>query len=458
MKLSKSLLAFLPLAGLGILAVTSLRSQTTEPRQVIFPAADTTGRARYTPPILGTQTHFGMAHILGYESGPRAMSQLRSIGAGSFRDGINWSNFRFSRPGVATLAEPRRIVGFLATGQARPLLIFGGPGFNPPLQGAPLSPDQIDQFSTYIKSVVQMTARYNPLYEVWNEYNLRVGSTKPAGRLVGAGDPSDSRAAIHYAALSRVAVQAAKSANPSAQVLVGAVGIDPDWKWTQAIVGDGALNGADGLSVHLYNNCVPVAQRNADEMLSRLATLQALLKQQRGGTTTPIYVTEFGWSTISGKCGVPRDRQAYNFAHYILQSSTLPWLRGSWIYELKDESDELTDMERNFGVFGYDDQPKPAACFVQASRAIVAAAQSVELQRPRPGIFVLRAVLPDHQVAVIWTNSLDSTARVRLDGHPGLAKFMCGQGVAANDSIPISQAPLVVQYPLGQPVSLTVSG
>ncbi|MBW6531655.1 cellulase family glycosylhydrolase [Sphingomonas sp. RRHST34] len=450
-----------PFVAAGTIAATALAaaalwSQVPTTTQVTFAAAPPPGR--YTPPIFGAQTHFGMGRLLGYTNGPRAATQLRSIGANSYRDGIIWAQFSFPPDGPPVIKNPRRIVDFLPVAGARPLFGFAGPPFPLSPSGMPLDDAQLKQFADYAEALVRMTKPYGTIYEVWNEWNLRVGQDKPPARLNGEGDPSDARAAVHYARVAKVAVQATKRANPNAPIVVGSAGDDPDWKWTQAIVRYGALDGADGISVHTYNHCQGVNNRTANEMLTRLQRLQTLLRQQRGGRDTPIYVTEFGWPTVDGKCGVSRQRQAYNFAHYILQSSTLPWLRASWAYELKDEGQDPKDMEQNFGIFGYDDQPKPAACFIKEARAIVTAARAVELKQPRPDVFVLRALMPDRQLAVVWTNSMNPSSGVRFAGRPSGVRMMCGDTADAGGDLAIGQAPLVARYPLGQPIALAITG
>jgi len=232
--------------------------------------------------------------------------------------------------------------------------------------------------------------------------------------------------------------------------------MDEDWKWATAIVRYGALDGADGLSVHLYNQCMRENRRTADELLTRLNDLQDKLKALRGGRYTPLYVTEFGWPTMETRCNVSPQRSAYNFAHYILQSATYPWLKGSWIYELKDEDVNPDDLEANFGVFNNGDSPKPAACFIKSAREIVANAKSVELRKLRPDAFAVRAVLADRQVVAVWSNDMSPSGKIRLDQQPVSAKAMCGAQVDNRGAIPISQVPLLLSYKLDQQISLTI--
>ena len=440
--------------GFLLFATGSLYPQAPAPGAVTFAPQ---GDPAYRPQILGTTVHFGSVRPLGYTSVPRASDQLHQIGATSYRDGIAWASFDFANPAVPRMAQKRRIMDFLPVAGVRPLLILGTPPNEPAMQGAPFSDQQLAQFGAYVQGAVRLTQSYRPMFEVWNEYNMRVGTQRPAAKLVGPGDPSDPRAASHYVVLARAAVTAAKAANPGVPVIVGAVGEDPGWGWTRAIVRGGALNGAAGLSVHLYNQCARPDQRTAPEMIARLEQLQALLKGDRGGRETPMYVTEFGWPTGSGRCEVSTGRQAYNLAHFILQSSALPWLRGAWIYELKDEGQDTSDFEQNFGVFGFDDQPKPAACFVREARAIVAGARSVAFRQLRPDVFALRAVMPDRQIAAVWTSRDAPAGHVQLSGRPTV-RTMCGQPLTAGSPVPVTPAPIVASYPLGQAITVRVSG
>lgn len=437
-----------------LLATRALYPQAPDPQDIHFAAPGAT-TSNYTPPLLGVATHFGAMRSLGYTSGPIARDEMKQIGANSYRDGIAWASFHFPDLTHPVMFQKRRVMDFLPVAGARPLLLLGTPPVEPSAHGTPMSDAQLAQFAAYTKAAVQATRQYRPLFEVWNEWNMKVGNAKPAARLSGAGDPSDARAAVHYAPVAKAGVKAVKNADPNAMVVVGAVGEDAGWLWTQAIVRDGALEGADGLSVHLYNQCTRPAQRNAPEMIGRLEALQAVLRKQTGGKTVPIYVTEFGWPTGTGKCTVTPERQAYNFAHYILQSSALPWLRGSWIYELKDEGQNPADIEDNFGIYTFDDKPKAAACFVREARAIVANAKSVEVKESRPGLFVLRAVMADHQVLAVWTSDMPPSDHFRLASPPTMARTMCGAPVNTRGDIAVDQAPFVANYDLGKSIAVT---
>lgn len=445
--------------ALLLLSTGAIPTTAAPPADLRF-AAEPPARAGspYRAQMLGVGIHFGAVSVLGYTSGARAGAQMKALGVDAYRDGIPWSAYDFADIARPEMKQRRRIMDFLPITRARPLLVLSAPGFEPPMHGMPFTDRQLAEFAAYTRSVVGITRGRDPIFEVWNEYNMKVGYARPSTWLSDEGDPSDARAAVHYAVLAKTATAAVRQANPRGTVVVGAVGVDPDWKWTRAIVRYGALDGADGLSIHLYNHCSRPEDRNAPEMIARLERLQSLLKADRGGRETPLYVTEFGWPTTNTRCAISVPRQAANFAHYILQSSTLPWLRGSWIYELKDHGVDARDVEENFGTYRYDDAAKLAVCFVREARAIVSRARAVELKQPRPGTYALRAVLADRQVLAIWTTDATPAGTVRLATPPRSARMMCGQAIRPGAAIPLSQTPLIVVDDVRKPLAARIGG
>ncbi|MDI4665565.1 hypothetical protein K9U40_14715 [Xanthobacter autotrophicus] len=416
---------------------------------VTFPAPDAATRsAAPNPPVLGVLTSFGSRRAMGYVSPDLVRKQLDELGANSYRDGIVWASFRFPPDAPPQMVERRRIMNFLPVAGRSPLLVLGPPDQEPAPMGAPFTDAQIDQYSAFVKQVVEITRPYQPIYEIWNEFNLKVGHVFPGKRLTGEGDASDPRAAIYYAPLARRATQAAKAANPQAKVVVGAVGDDPDWAWTKAIVREGALEGADGLSVHLYNHCAPV--RTATEMIERTEQLEASLMPLTGGREVPLYITEFGWPTPQTRCGLSLEQSAANFAQFVLLSATLPYLKGIWAYEVKDKGTNRQDIEQNFGLFFHDDRPKPAACFFRMAADIVREARHVEVKRPEPEIFVMRAVMSDHQIVLAWTTRPYDHVPVRFDDQPKNVSRMCGPGLPRADAVELTGAPVIARYDLSQ--------
>lgn len=394
-------------------------------KTVIF-SPDIHPAKRETPLLIGANTHFGTVHEYGYTSAKVGLEQLHAIGANSFRDYLPWQSFDFTAKNGPVLTKSQRLMNFLPQAAGlRPLINVGLTNSFVPGGVPPISDDALRSFQSYLDKATEAMAPYKPIYEIWNEWNIGIGTGVDMPRLTGEGPASDPRAAVHYVRVAKAAVREIRRQSPEATILVGAVGDDVDWAWARAIVREGALDSADGLSIHLYNHCLKAPKRTANELIERAKLLQSALKDIRGGRTTPIYVTEFGWPTHKGKCAVDPNDAAVNFSQFILQASSLPWIKGIWQHELKNIGPDPTDPENNFGLFTYDNKPKPGECFVREAAAIVRNADFVQVERPFPTVFLMRATREGRQTIALWTSSNKAT-RFSLSGATG-GKTMCDQ-------------------------------
>lgn len=411
----------------------------------------------FVAPIIGANTHFGTVRVLGYKDAHKVRDQLGQIGATSYRDYMPWQSFNFP-PSGPVLSKSGRLMNFLPQAGITPMINLGLA--NSGVKGGvpPLSDSALEVFEDYVGKAVELTEKYDPIYEIWNEWNMYIGTGKPQPRIMGEGPKDDPRSANHYVRVAKVAVEKIRQVNPKAKIVVGAVGDDEDWGWAKAIVRDGVMDGADGLSVHLYNQCsANPHDRTAEEMIDRVEKLQADLKQVRGGTETPIYVTEFGWPTSKGNCGMPLDTSAYNFAQFILHASAIPYIKGVWMHELKNISPDPVDRESNYGLFSYEDEPKPAACFMGAAAELVKSAESVEISEPKPDVFVARLASGEGQKIVMWTKGDWVKAGYTSSSKPASAKPMCEHlGLSKAKAGEIGPAPLVLDFSTQDPVTIKV--
>lgn len=409
----------------------------------------------YQPPIIGANTHFGTVRVLGYSDAGKVHDELKAIGATSFRDYMPWQSYTFP-PSGPVLTKSGRLMNFLPQAQLTPLINLGLANSGVDGGVPPISDSALKIFESYIGKAVELTRPYKPIYEIWNEWNIYIGVGKPTARIDGAGSADDPRSAAHYLRVSKAAVAKIRQVDPDARVVVGAVGDDKDWAWAKAIVRGGVMDGADGLSVHLYNQCSrDPHDRTASEMIERLQTLQTDLTQIRGGAQTPIYISEFGWPTSQGNCGMPLDQSAYYFAQFVLRSSQFPWIKGIWMHELKNNSPDPVDRESNYGLFTYDDKPKPAACFMGAAAEIVKTADSIDIRQPMPDVFVARATFKDKQKIIIWTSGPWLTARYHSSTTPTAVHSMCENlGLAAAKPGFAGPEPIILDFATQDPVTI----
>jgi len=170
--------------------------------------------------------------------------------------------------------------------------------------------------------------------------------------------------------LAQETYKSIKSVNPKAKVLVGGLGDDlPDWPWLKQAILFGLLDYADGISVHLYNHC-DKKNVGADELMTRLDQLRELMVIS-GKSDLPIYVTEVGWPTDVGKCGLSETRSALHTLRFLLEASTKPWIGGVWFYEFMDGGDNPQEREHRFGLLRRDGSEKPSGCIVRELSKVV---------------------------------------------------------------------------------------
>jgi hypothetical protein len=399
--------------------------------------------ARPEPLVIGVGVHFGIGGEYNYLAGKSA-ALIKDMGFDSYRDDLAWP--AFDQPGAKQgRPEPKQLFDFMKLKPARPLLILGHG--NPLVAGGdpPLTEAGRKAFADFAARAAAAAEPFDPIYEIWNEWNLTARFSLPF--LVGPGKPDDPRAAMHYAALAKAAVPAIAEAAPGAPLLVGAVGVDSGWQWTKAAVDDGAVMAPAGLSVHMYNHCEPdETKRNATELVDRLEDLQTMLSQ-KDGRQVPVSVTEFGWPTAKKPCVISVQAQSDNIAQFLLWSAATPWMKGAWVYQLKDQGRDENDLEANFGLFDYDYKPKPAACAVREVIRLVKDAKSFHLSRPMPDVFVLAIGDGEDVKLAAWTTRPEIRAEMSMPaGKVVKAQALCAsEPLAADTGFEIGATPVLVE-------------
>lgn len=409
-------------AGLG-LAVSAQAEDQSKPLQ--FEASALT--ARPEPLIVGAGVHFGIGGKYNYDP-EKTAKLIRDMGFTSVRDDLVWT--LFDRPQAHPNASPPpqawRLHRFLSMAQVQPLLILGHAHPNIPGGIPPLSEEGREAFARFAVKAGDFVRRFNPMFEIWNEWNVDTQFSPPWITKLDA--PGDPRGPLDYAKLLETVKPALKRALPNAPIFIGTSGFDPDWNWTRAVFA-GSLRGAQGVSVHLSNHCDPtIYKRTATEAIDRVSLLQALIGKP--DAQVPVYVTEVGWPTAPlTPCVISRVQQADYLAQFLFWAAATPWLKGAWVYEFKDQGNQPDDIEHNFGMFTFDYQPKPSACSVKETLQLLKGATSFRLERPFPDVFVVQIGgngPPDKMRLVAWTTAERVRARLVPGGDVKVdARLLC---------------------------------
>jgi hypothetical protein len=242
----------------------------------------------------------------------------------------------------------------------------------------------IAAFARYARFVASQLPGRPKQIEVWNEWDHGSGSS--AEQASGKGDP------VAYANLLRGAYPALKGENPANIVIGGALAtIDPSWieKFAQA----GGFKYLDAFSVHPYVHCATRAPQapshlklssfmphnnggnvrlalaegtvkpiggTPEHAIALLDDLKEMLDKYSPNRAIPVYVTEMGWPTSAGQCGIIDSAVAAYLQRFMLLAAARSYIAGVWWYDLFDDGSNPGNREHRFGLAAQDHQPKPA--------------------------------------------------------------------------------------------------
>jgi polysaccharide biosynthesis protein PslG len=363
------------------------------------------------PLAIGVQTHFAFEPP-GTDVGAFRSWMLRS-GFTSSRDDMFWGHVEDTagtlglqqgalRSQQVWASMPSPFAGLL-------VLAYGHPSHDS--GGQPKSDKARSAFARYGDFVASQSKPHVGWVELWNEWNL---PTPHERELANRGEAKD------YVDLARTTYRKLKAGHPGILVLTGSSANDvPDWPWMRQAIGHGMLAHTDGVAVHLYNHCMRADLVGADELAERLDGLHAIVSAA-GYPRMPLFVTEVGWPTHRGPCGITEAAAAAHSVRFLLEASLRPWVAGVWFYELQDGGDDPQNREHRFGFLRRDGSEKPAGCALRELGAKLAGRPFAFFRGNASGTAGFRNGATDRWL--LWTRgNVQQTVSVKLESTTGRA-------------------------------------
>ncbi|NJP05127.1 MAG: hypothetical protein HC837_05600 [Chloroflexaceae bacterium] len=185
-------------------------------------------------------------------------------------------------------------------------------------------------------------------WEVWNEPNLHL-----YGAHLGINTPEK------YTQLLAVTRQAARAADPEAQLVLGglaSVWVEPppvfnsDYRsYLSDVAQVGGLEHVDIVAIHPYRPSAPEDRLPRKGQLEDFrAELHAMDRLLEPFGSLPIWITEMGWSTYTGELGLDEETQAYYLVRMYLLALTHPSVEKVFWYELRNSTTDDADYEQPF--------------------------------------------------------------------------------------------------------------
>jgi polysaccharide biosynthesis protein PslG len=353
-------------------------------------------------PALAQQFQSGVCVHVGQNRNSLSLTQHALDSAGlTFRDEVFWHRLE-TKEGVlqypASLADLDALVDATVRSGRKPLLILDyGAKFYDDGDLIASQPAR-DAYARYVRFVVRHFKNRVSQFEVWNEWNIGLGSPRKPRTL---GTPEA------YVALLRTAYSAVKAENPQATVIGGAVaGIDD--RWVDAFGRAGGFSSLDAFSIHpyIYQQPHPLPE----EAMHRLDLLKQRIDGYAPGRNIAVYITEMGWPSHDGPLGTPPLLVAAYLQRFMLLAKARPWIAGVWWYDLFDDGDDARNKENRFGLLSRNGAPKPAFDSLLAIKPLLQSASAFVASSTADGRVVVKGRSRDGKRFVAsWLPIADGT-------------------------------------------------
>lgn len=212
---------------------------------------------------------------------------------------------------------------------------------------APNTCDAIQGFADYATNVKKLYDKiFYPkiafnTYEVWNEPNLKNYWYPDVNYL----EYSQMLNAVTYKIIRE---------NPDAQVMAGSITSANQRDIFDAMYRNGMTMYSDQIAIH------PYSYPNEPDERYVIRTPQYLEKLEEYGGWLEVAATEIGWPTWQSYNSATYDQQAAYMVKMLVLNDELGFIMTD-VFSARNQGLQKTYIEHGFGIFEYNDRPKPSA-------------------------------------------------------------------------------------------------
>lgn len=302
--------------------------------------------------IVGIGTHLMDSQPLQ----KRALQAAADAGISSVRNDAFWSTAEPALNELRIIPPWETYLNGARNLRLSTLMILGY-GAVPYAGAKPRTPNVKTAYLNYVDFVSRRLGNRVDFYEVWNEWDM--------------DSPKDPKSSADYAALVKDTVPRIRQNNPQVKILAGAVTSQGMLDgFVDRVIDTGALKEVDGLSLHPYVHCMSMGRSTPESWANWMRGYEAHVRD-RAKKTVALYLTEMGWPSHQGTCGISETRQAAYLARSFFLARTIPNIKGMWWYDLINDGQDKGEQEHNFGLLRPDFEPKPAYSVLKAITPVV---------------------------------------------------------------------------------------
>ena len=284
------------------------------------------------------------------------LDAVAASGSGWVRVGVGWCSLEEAGPGLVSEWYQGRLDATVAEAARRGLRVLATvactPGWLSGSDDLKVLPADVGQFERVVRYLAARYAGRISAWEIWNEPDCVTGTCPE-------GDPAA------YVGVLRAGYAGVKAGDPQATVVSGGIS-GANAEWIERMYAAGAAGWFDALGLHPYQG--PAAEppeappTDHPYRITNVVRVRAVMTAH-GDAATPVWFTEFGWTTGAGEgwsAGVDEATQA----DYLRRAITMVQQRygfvtHAFVFTIRDR-DDWTAYEDNFGLLHLDGTPKPA--------------------------------------------------------------------------------------------------
>ena len=384
-------------------------------------------------PALGVNIHF--------TRDDRALDAAKSAGFSWIRMDLAWSAVE-TQPGIYRWTDYDNLITALAQRGMRALLIFdyGNPLYTGAYNLPPTTAAAVQAFGNFAEAASRHFAGRKVRFEVWNEPNIK-GFWPPI--------PNPDQ----YAALGREAIRRVHAGDPNAEVATGGLS-GFDFHFLDGYLNENGARDAEAIGVHPYD-C------NPPEMLGDRLLLWRSIASRHFKTSPPTWDTEWGFSSASfgnGHSDESRRRQAVLVARELLCACAAGFPLIVY-YDVRDDGNNPTDTENNFGLLANDYSEKPA---MKAVRTLTGIARNHRfsgfIQTTASGLHAMRFDGSTGPTAAVWNSAATGTVKVSFSTNSTVVDFLGNRLTPVNGSgdftcvLSQTSGPVYISFPNKQQI------
>jgi hypothetical protein len=379
--------------------------------------------------VVGVCTHFGQ----NKGDVQANLNLIQQLGVNSIRDEVFWQGVEPERGHYAIPRNSEYFVNAAAAAGLKPLLSldYGNPLYD--RADKPTSDEAIEAYARYAEFVVRHFQGKVSMYEIWNEWNGGVGKTTP-------GTPEA------YVKLLKIVYPRLKAIDPKLVIIAGAVsGGGVRGPWLKQMLDAGALQSADAISFHQYIFSSNGPGKLPETLLQNIAKVEELIRTYNNNQDFPLFLTETGWPTNTGKSATSLQEAGDLAAQTVLLTHSLSYLQGMWWYDFQDDGLNPEKTEDNFGLVHIDLTPKPGFVAIRSVMRWLQGADFTSLLKISDStVHGVEFRLPDGQTGVAMWKFGPGSSRVRVNGANTLQTALANSPSSAGSStqIEVTQTPV----------------